>query len=74
MCRLLTFRSLFVANRWVNEKVGLNRKVKSIPSAVTTLTADNFDENALGAKAALVEFYAPWCGHCKVRFLVLLYQ
>ena len=59
--------------RWVNDKVGLNRKVKSVPSAVTTLTADNFDENALGAKAALVEFYAPWCGHCKVRFFILIH-
>lgn len=49
---------------WVNKKVGTNRKLKALPSAVTTLTTENFDL-ALGSKAALVEFYAPWCGHCK---------
>mmetsp|Transcript_7837 Transcript_7837/g.5881 ORF Transcript_7837/g.5881 Transcript_7837/m.5881 type:complete len:375 (+) Transcript_7837:72-1196(+) len=50
---------------WVNSKVGTNRKVKLAPSFVTTLTADNFEKFVGGSKAALVEFYAPWCGHCK---------
>ena len=50
--------------KWVNEKVGTNRRVKTVPSDVTTLTSANFDL-ATGKKAALVEFYAPWCGHCK---------
>jgi len=50
---------------WVNDKIGTNRKLKAVPSYVTVLNGDNFDELALGPKSALVEFYAPWCGHCK---------
>jgi protein disulfide-isomerase A6 len=35
-------------------------------SKVTTLTEANFEELVLKSdKLWLVEFYAPWCGHCK---------
>jgi protein disulfide-isomerase A6 len=32
---------------------------------VQDLTPDTFDKFVNGGKDALVEFYAPWCGHCK---------
>jgi len=32
---------------------------------VVVLTPSNFDSVVDGSKNVLVEFYAPWCGHCK---------
>lgn len=36
----------------------------SLPG-VQDLTPETFDKFVNGGKHALVEFYAPWCGHCK---------
>ena len=39
--------------------------IKKKQGEVTTLNEDNFAALLDGSQHALVEFYAPWCGHCK---------
>lgn len=34
-------------------------------SDVIDLDRSNFDDKVLGQDLMLVEFFAPWCGHCK---------
>jgi protein disulfide-isomerase A6 len=51
---------------FVNTKTGLNKKIKTIPTAVTVLDSANFDAIVSNPTThKLLEFYAPWCGHCK---------
>jgi len=51
---------------FINKKTGLNARIKSAPTAVVVLDPSNFDSIVNDeSKDVLVEFYAPWCGHCK---------
>jgi len=51
---------------FINKAAGTRAKVNKPASAVTILTPDNFNTIVLDStKDVFVEFFAPWCGHCK---------
>ncbi|EGD82096.1 hypothetical protein PTSG_02776 [Salpingoeca rosetta] len=52
--------------QFINEKSGFRGRIKKQPSDVVVLDESNFDQIVMDEnKDVLVEFYAPWCGHCK---------
>jgi len=51
---------------FINTETGSRGRIAKAASAVSVLTPLNFDSIVLDSnKDVFVEFYAPWCGHCK---------
>ncbi|KAJ3330761.1 hypothetical protein HDU76_004934 [Blyttiomyces sp. JEL0837] len=57
-------RDLDAFVKFIGDKTGFKSSYKKPPSYVKELDNANFD-SVVGKKNVLVEFYAPWCGHCK---------
>jgi len=59
-------RSAASITSWIRQMTGQNTRRNKPASSVTYLTSDNFASVVYNPNYyVMVEFFAPWCGHCK---------
>ena len=63
---LVAFENEFLAGDLKPTLKSEESKPGHLKGAVKVITGDSFEKEVVkGGKDVLLEFYAPWCGHCK---------